>query len=167
MRAAGASILRDTSTGLLSSVMVQSSLSLCACPTERTSVVHTVGRCRSRKFIHRSEFPILGPIRGIHFGSAVSKVEHAPEVPISRTRARGSGAPGGGSFLRAVLYVRYTRRVRSLRVMTCSKQLPAAWTRDGQSNSVSTSPMIFVVSCAEIGSPPSASATSPAKSSTE
>ena len=51
MGAAAASILRDTSTGLLSSDMVQSSLSLYACTTERTSAVHTVGRCRSRKFI--------------------------------------------------------------------------------------------------------------------
>jgi hypothetical protein len=56
MGAAAASILRDTSIGLLSSDMVQSSPSLYACTTDRTSVVHTVGRCRSRKFIHRSKF---------------------------------------------------------------------------------------------------------------
>ena len=62
MGAAAASILRDTSIGLLSSDMVQSSLSLCASSTERTSAVHTVGRCRSRKFIRRSKLPILGSI---------------------------------------------------------------------------------------------------------
>jgi hypothetical protein len=36
--------------------MVQSSLSLDACTTERTSAVHTVGRRRYRKFIHRQNF---------------------------------------------------------------------------------------------------------------
>ena len=60
MGAAGASILRDTSTGLLSSDMVQSSLSLYACTTERSSALHTVGRCGSCKFIHRSGFPNPG-----------------------------------------------------------------------------------------------------------
>ena len=41
MRAAGASILRDTSSCLFS-VTVQSFLSLCAAtPTEQTSVIHT------------------------------------------------------------------------------------------------------------------------------
>ena len=38
---------------------------------------------------------------------------------------------------------------------------------DHRSSSASTSPMIFVVSCAGSGSPPSASASSAAKSSTE
>ena len=88
MGAAAASILRDTSIGSLSSDMVQSSLSLYACTTERTSVVRTVGRRRSRKFIHRSEFHSWTDL-SIHFDSAVSRVEQGGACPRSAVAVRG------------------------------------------------------------------------------
>src|ERR1700681_538603 len=90
MRAAGASILRDTSTGLLSSAMVQSSLSLCLCTLRllyRAHVSVSYGWTLQVPRIHSS-------VRNSHsdrfevsrFDSVVSKVEHAPEVPVGDAR---------------------------------------------------------------------------------
>ncbi len=83
MRDAGAPILRDTSTGLLSTAMVQSFPSLCLCTLRLLYRAHVSG------FI---KLDVAGPanssVRNSHsdrfevsrFDSVVSKVEHAPEV---------------------------------------------------------------------------------------
>jgi hypothetical protein len=75
MRAAGASILRDASSGLLASAMVQSSLrcapSPCACSNERTLGVHTVGSWRSCEFIAGAFAEVPGQWRPVRAEGAV------------------------------------------------------------------------------------------------
>src|ERR1700733_470262 len=99
MRVAGASTLRDTWSGL-PSAMVQSFPSLCArilhLPYERIRRVHTVGCCRRRGRSHLSETHVLTDA-SVPLCSAVSKVEHAPEVPayVGGGNAASFGRPVG------------------------------------------------------------------------
>src|ERR1700678_3975795 len=111
MIAAAASILRDTSTGLLSSAMVQSSLSLCLCTLRLHYRAHLSGfmldvvglanyssirNSHSDRF-EVSRFPGLGSYRSRHDGGGGARpsVSTLAPRPLGRDRT-GPGASTGG-----------------------------------------------------------------------
>jgi hypothetical protein len=140
MRVAGASILRDTSTGLLCSAMVVSfsASALCVCSTERTLVVSYSRTLQVPRFhssvrnSHSDQFEVS------RFDSVVRKVEHAPEVPdFPPIRRRSFGAAPGirrtrGTPSTATDYLflrnRFRTRVAALNVFKTARSIvvPAA-----------------------------------------
>jgi hypothetical protein len=88
MRAAGASILRDTSTGLLSCVNGSvHSVALRLPYRAHLSSSYNLDVAGSANSFIGQNFRFWDRFEVSHFDSAVSKVEHAPDVPAHELSA--------------------------------------------------------------------------------